>query len=128
MIAKHDEIPALPTEKGDCYFFHRGNGGTQESAINRKCSSSGKATPLSSACLERLLMGNSCRRFSNNRNSDINPSLSNFFFFKSASIDRIHKNLMIFNKTYLLLSIELYIDFYFFLYVGIQINHRNQCS
>jgi hypothetical protein len=34
LIAKHDELPALPTERR-LPFFHRGIGGAPESAVDR---------------------------------------------------------------------------------------------
>ena len=37
LIAKHDELPALPTGRR-LLFFHRGIGGAPESAVDRKYS------------------------------------------------------------------------------------------
>jgi hypothetical protein len=50
LIAKHDELPALSTERR-LLFFHRGIGGAPESAVDRKysritnCFPRGQASP-----------------------------------------------------------------------------------
>jgi hypothetical protein len=50
LIAKHDELPALPTERR-VLFFHRGPGRAPEAAVNRKysritnCFPRGQASP-----------------------------------------------------------------------------------